>query len=319
MKKIIVFYTMAVFLGIFALMSCEKVHKEATNRHPEDKLYWHYIQRNDSVWDSIRVVRFDKQIWTAYDRPYDNTNINKPWPTSSTGYSTNLFDISKLSKTDLFSWWNDPWNHWHTPSDPNNKTPYVYGTGNNQMSNWYAFMQCETPTEPQTQGICPKGFHVPSAQEWDQLESYLWYTNSYFADVSGSIANALATNNSTTGFNNWRIDNTIGTPGYGADRAENNSANFNIHPVGTVNFQVEKDEQGNPTDTVIKSVGVGRMAVYATSTTMETCDNMYCTRIFYYNSPSIGKGAMDKRRFARVRCVMDDYTKLDTLGPNRQQ
>lgn len=308
MKKIIVaFYTIAAFSSILMMNSCIKDDFDAVNRHPEDTLYWHYIITNDSVYDRIQVVRFGEQVWTAHDRPFDNNSENHPWPD---GDNVHYERVTKQN-----------WEFLHKPlsaNPPSKKSLFFrtsYNNWKNDMYNWYAFMQCEITTEPKTQGLCPKGFHVPSAREWDQLEDYLlsnntsmFKGNTYFVSKSGSIANALASHNSINwgeGDIRWRVCNIPGTPGYEITR--NNSAQFNVYPTGTVGVSYEKDPYGNTIDTSIVIEDAGRMAVYATSTEMETsAHQMYCTRIFYYNSPTIGRGSQDKQRFARLRCIKDD-------------
>ena len=306
MKKFIALYPIALICLLASLTGCEKNSKELVNKYPEDTLYWHYIQRPVSdtvIWDSIRVVRFGNQVWTAHERPWDNNSNNRPWPEAN---------IKRVTKSN--------WPIYHRPNPQQDKTAlffrykhnanYPYHTGytnwKNDMYNWYAIMGED---EADAHRLCPPGFHVPTASEWDQLEYYLTWRNTYFAEKSGSIANALASVagldwGDEGGPHTWHYSDIQHTPGY--NWADNNSAHFNVYPTGTVDYKITGED--NNRDTAICIQGAGRMAVYATSTESPAGKDMYTTRIFYYNSPLIGKGALDKSRFARVRCIKDDNT-----------
>lgn len=294
MKKFIALYPIALICLLASLTGCEKNSKELVNKYPEDTLYWHYIQRPVSdtvIWDSIQVVRFGKQVWTTHDRPQ---GYSGPWP------SVNTLKIERVTKSN--------WPLYHRPNPQQDKTALYFrhttGNGNNDMHNWYAIMGED---EADAHRLCPPGFHVPTASEWDQLEYYLTWRNTYFAEKSGSIANALASVagldwGDEGGPHTWHYSDIQHTPGY--NWADNNSAHFNVYPTGTVDYKITGED--NNRDTAICIQGAGRMAVYATSTESPAGKDMYTTRIFYYNSPLIGKGALDKSLFARVRCIKDD-------------
>jgi uncharacterized protein (TIGR02145 family) len=155
-------------------------------------------------------------------------------------------------------------------------------------------------------GICPEGFHIPLDKEWTELENYLWRkrNNTYYIEKSGSVANALAVEWDNTTFGGafiWPNCDYRGTPGCRLDT--NNSTLFCAIPGGTVGIYGETSGRD----------GMGRMAVYATSSTptvSATHHDTYYTRIIYYNDPKLYRGEMDKRRFAQVRCIKNDTNNL---------
>lgn len=79
---------------------------------------------------------------------------------------------------------------------------------------WYAAMR-----------IAPKGWHLPTNEEWDELEEYVGSQKEYRCDDNPYyIAKALA---STTGWKEDDDDFTVGN-----DQSKNNATGFNAVPAG---------------------------------------------------------------------------------------
>lgn len=74
--------------------------------------------------------------------------------------------------------------------------------------------------------LCPSGWHVPSVEEWEELEQYL-ITSGYNFDGS-TVENRLA--KSVAAAVRWESDTTSGAPGN--DLLSNNSTGFSALPAG---------------------------------------------------------------------------------------
>ena len=290
MKKIIISYSITLAFILISVSSCEKYYGYDKKETLNDTTCWHFIKTSDSTWDSIRVVVLGHQVWTDHDRA--DVGGGNAWPKPSIQYSK----INDLDSKALYRWLNK-----EKDTDTGAYYHYINPTYGS-IFNWYFFMNGENCEK--AHGVCPEGFHIPSASEWDDLEAYLKIIQPHHAkrdamlsyiEQSGSIANALATNTDS-----WRASDILGTPGY--DKTINNSTSFNAIPAGTL---VVDTSNGRP---IMVRTGAGRVGIYATSTESNAGKDMYCTRIFYYNSPSMGRGALDKSRLARVRCIKDDNT-----------
>ena len=112
-------------------------------------------------------------------------------------------------------------NYYHVNGDANNDNllglEYNWSTvlkGNNFSNN--------NPSG--VQGICPRGWHVPSKAEWEQLANYVGSQSQYVCNGNSNyIAKALAAN---TG---W--DDSTSPCDVGYDQAGNNATGFNAIPI----------------------------------------------------------------------------------------
>ena len=112
--------------------------------------------------------------------------------------------------------------------------PYRYYPDNNSQNvnnygylyNWPAVMHGASSSESnpsKVRGICPKGWHVPSDAEWDELVDYV---ENHPEQYGNSVAKALASNNGC-----WRASEGEGTPG--CDQSSNNTTGFSAVPAGS--------------------------------------------------------------------------------------
>ena len=171
-------------------------------------------------------------------------------------------------------------------------TAYRYYPGNDQSNvstygylyNWKAVMRNSSFSSANpsgVQGICPKGWHVPSIAEWTQLTNYVSSQSEY---VCGSnnlyIAKALA---STTG---WNSSST--TCAVGNDPSLNNATGFSALPAGIYN------------------VGYGSLgySAFFWSATEDYDYNAYHRRL-YYDNAYVDKSSHYKDYGLSVRCVRD--------------
>ena len=123
------------------------------------------------------------------------------------------------------------------PSTVSQTSPYrYYPNGDYQniasygyLYNFPAVLSGETSSSSNpsgVRGICPFGWHVPSAAEWTQLTDFVMSQIPYRCVNNGTsyITKALS---STSG---WSNDNNTCTPGY--NQMNNNTTGFNAMPAG---------------------------------------------------------------------------------------
>ena len=99
-----------------------------------------------------------------------------------------------------------------------------------KLYNWYAVMGIHNPASltdsDQRLQFAPEGWHVPSDDEWTELEDYLILAGYNFDNTSEGIAKAMA---SKTGWDSSTNDNTGAV---GNNQSINNSSGFNAFPAG---------------------------------------------------------------------------------------
>ena len=110
-------------------------------------------------------------------------------------------------------------------NNDNNVATYGY------LYNWVAVMNGEASSwrNPSgVQGICPKGWHVPSLAEWEQLNNFLQSESKYWCGgVSTYIGKSIAAQSG------WV--NAANTCTIGASQNDNNTAGLGIYPGGYYN------------------------------------------------------------------------------------
>jgi len=99
----------------------------------------------------------------------------------------------------------------------NNTTDTAFIRTYGMLYNWYAAT---------TGKLCPSGWHVPSSDEWQNLQVYLKNNgyNYFGGNVENDVGKAMA---STTG---WEISTDEGDVGY--EQETNNASSFNAYPSG---------------------------------------------------------------------------------------
>jgi len=105
----------------------------------------------------------------------------------------------------------------------NSDVPIEYGL----LYNWPAIMHGAAPSKSNpsgVQGICPKGWHVPSIVEWQQMALYVNEQGMAYNNLAYCIAKALA---AQTG---WTYSMNAGCPGN--NPASNNASGFSALPTG---------------------------------------------------------------------------------------
>lgn len=149
--------------------------------------------------------------------------------------------------------------------------PRIFG----YLYDWNSIFNGETPGD-NVQGICPKGWHIPTAAEWDDLQSNLSDEPANVCD--NTVGKAMA---STFGWANSTVDCAVGN-----EPADNNNSNFNAMPVGN-------------DDPVCN--GFGNITNFWTATEYNA-DKAY-VRDLNFNSPDVNAYTADKTSYAPLRCV----------------
>lgn len=211
MKRFIIL-GMTVAIGMATLLvSCKKDKDEKIGTGPSNSGYpatAHVIRNavtdiDGNVYDAVQI---GDQVWMA-------ENLR------TTRYSDGSNILSGLAPC-----YTIPLRY--TPgSSENNVSKYGY------LYNWTAVMRGSGSSNNNpsgVQGICPSGWHVPSAEEWTELTEFVESHNEYWCDgVSTNIAKALA---STDGWLEYGMEDDC-LASYNS--SANNATGFSGRPAGS--------------------------------------------------------------------------------------
>ena len=159
------------------------------------------------------------------------------------------------------------------------------------LYNWPAVMHgaASSDTNPSgVQGVCPKGWHMPSHAEWEQLASYVGSQSAYQCDNS-SFKNAKALASQTTWY--FSMYDPC-SPGY--NPSTNNATGFSAITAGCY---------GNTGSNYHIYLGFGTNAQFWSTTRTGCHEYIYSTHISHSNimvSPSISS---DMHEGFSVRCI----------------
>lgn len=113
--------------------------------------------------------------------------------------------------------------------NPYRFTPSSSVTTYGYLYNWAAVMYGANGSNNNpsgVQGVCPTGWHVPSAAEWSELITYIGSQSEYVCDgSSNNVAKALASEN---GWNSFNGDACA----VGNNPSTNNVTGFSAYPAG---------------------------------------------------------------------------------------
>ena len=169
--------------------------------------------------------------------------------------------------------------------------------------NWKAVMHNSSATNANpsgVQGICPKGWHVPSNAEWIQLRDYLLKNGNYYCENdSNDIAKALAsetgwelfTHSETGELETPHISCCVGNPTY-----TNNAIGFSAFPAG---FYGAFYYGCYP-------AGMGYQANFWSTTEYEDISvTLVLGCCLFYNNSAVSGNYNTKRFGYSVRCLRD--------------
>lgn len=165
--------------------------------------------------------------------------------------------------------------------DNNPQTVDKYG----YLYNWSAVMHDQASSEANpsgVQGICPKGWHVPSDAEWEELEEHVSSQSAYRCDGDEFyIAKALASKDG------WEYDDDDCT--VGNNSSANNATGFSAVPAGGYDSN--------------DYYGFGYYAYFWSAT--QSTSNYVCYRLLYKGRADVICGSNDKDYGYSVRCLRD--------------
>jgi uncharacterized protein (TIGR02145 family) len=193
-------------------------------------------------------------------------------------------------------------------------SPYRYEPDSNlttcgYLYNWYAAMggSSSSASNPSNvQGVCPKGWHLPSDAEWTQLTDFVSSYNNGIYVCGNDPANIGKSMASQQGWpvipgEGCNIGNTIAT---------NNSTQFSIPSAGTW------DCGGGIGTSGIGYTNNGHAIFLSATENDDPTYSVYC-REFYYMESVAEKTAPHKTFGRSVRCVLDcatGHTYLPTVS-----
>jgi uncharacterized protein (TIGR02145 family) len=230
---------------------------EALNYNPnvtDDDGSCAYYQDYDGNY--YQAILIGEQLWMAEDLKTTHYNNGDPIPTGFTNSEwTNLDD----TETGAYAIYNN---------DPTNAETY----GN--LYNWYAVSD--------DRGVCPEGFHMPTDEEWMQLEMYLGmsYEEAHDSGYRGTDQGSQLAGNA----NLWSSGGLVSNPAFG-------SSGFLALPGGYRNY-------GNGS-----FYTVGNYGFFWSSS--EYHNSHAWSRNLYYNNSEVNRANYYKRLGFSVRCLGD--------------
>lgn len=162
---------------------------------------------------------------------------------------------------------------WYNNDPSSNKA--VYGA----LYNWFAVDLVSNGNK----NLCPKGWHVPTDDEWEILLDYLSNNGYGFEGNKMNVAKSMAAKSG------WQSHNIAGN--VGNDQQSNNSSGFSAFPSGYRNFLGAFSYKG-------------RYAYWWTSTEYSNT-HAYCRFMHNYYS-YVGKTKFRKQNGFCIRCLRDD-------------
>ncbi len=164
---------------------------------------------------------------------------------------------------------------------PNDNADNVADFG--YLYNWKAVMHNSSSSDVNpsgVQGICPTGWHVPSAAEFDQMQAWVGSHTYHCGDDTSAIAKSLAF---ATGWNTSTITCAVGN-----GQTSNNTTGFSAPSAGYYYGAYN---------------GFGTDAFFCSATEFDSTGVYY--RCLYYNNAYVGSYGTSKYYGFSVRCLRD--------------
>ena len=253
MKRHFLYFAAALIAASFSLTSCDK------DKTPDGQIINDAVQDKDgNKYDAIKIGDHTWMTENLRSTKYaDGTDIPMGTsPNGNTGYRYNPNGDEKNVKTHgyLYNW-----------------TAAMNGKGSSNTN----------PSH--VQGVCPKGWHIPSKAEWEDLINYIGRQSEFVCSVNEGdvfVAKAMA---STEG---WYPSTETCAPGNLP--STNNATGLN----------------GTPAGAYTGSYSAFSIAANMWSTTENGSANAYVVTLNYMH-PTCGVNSVDKGDAYSVRCVKD--------------
>lgn len=158
----------------------------------------------------------------------------------------------------------------------------VYGLLYNRSAAWGGSVGSATNPSG-LQGVCPNGWHLPSAAEFDQMVNFLKYdANNLCGDDNNNIGKALA---SQENWNTYETSCTVGN-----DLTSNNRSLFTAQPAGRYDSGFG---------------GLNQNCCFMTSTVRDGSTDYVYVRYLSYTSKTFDQSDRYQNYGSSVRCVKD--------------
>jgi len=210
-----------------------------------------------------RTIKFGDQVWMAENLRSTIYSDGTPIPLVE-----DAAQWEELLASEAYCWYEN-----------NNSNEYTYGA----LYNFYAVMNGEQSSDLDpsgVQGVCPSGWHLPSDDEWKELEMFL--------GMSQIEAGKLG----------WRGTNEASKLAGQIDLWISSGELTENLEFGTSNFSAIPTGHRNP------DYSISDFADFGLGTSWWSATESYARNIHYHNS-RIYRNSFDRRYGFSVRCVRD--------------
>jgi uncharacterized protein (TIGR02145 family) len=140
--------------------------------------------------------------------------------------------------------------------------------------------------------LCPKGWHIPSDKEWQEMEAVVGLPANELARTGGRGNQAGAIKSQKL----WKE----------SEIKSDNKTGLNVLPAGT------RTDVGD-------YVTLNQFTGFWTSTTYETASNYLWYRHYYFNVQEMGRNYVIKNNGFSCRCIKDETKKKEPAKPSPQK
>lgn len=278
MKKVSVYFL--ILATVFAVIGCKEksnsdLTKEKLSFIPKgDGKIGHLYDYDDNLYKGIKL---GNQIWM--DRDLESERFIQ----GSVHYS----DGTEITK-------------WEKQGD--DEKPCYFQCEENVLGQWRAAYNGYAAMDKE-HNICPKGWHVPSDEDWEELENHLKRSEIYSCEGNGSaIAKSLAAH---YGWAEYRHSTSKTTCHIGYNpKTTNNSTGFCALPYGIVRVMgdsiIEEDIRQIPTEEA-ENLNYNEYHKFISAGFWSSSGSAY---YLFVNSPILEKDTnIEKTVGLSVRCV----------------
>ena len=213
-----------------------------------------------------KTVTIGSQVWMAENLKTTKYSDGTPIPFVNNPPEWN----SLTNSSKAYCWYNDDMNH-----------KELYGA----LYTWAAAMNGEASNNlipSGVQGVCPKGWHLPSDAEWTILTDYLTYHGYAYGSSGIAIGKSMA---ARSGWIEYDAEGTVGN-----DQVNNNGCGFTALPGGSRLYNGTFNQAG--------STGNWWRAT-------EFSETLAYYRYISYCNSRIYKSSNNKQNGFSVRCLRD--------------
>ncbi len=253
MKRHILYFAAVCFIASFSLSSCNK------DKTPEGQVVENAVQDKDG--NKYSAVKIGEHTWMAENLRTTKYADGTPIPMGTTTDGTTGY-------------------RYNPNGDANNVKTHGY------LYNWTAAMNGKGSSDANpsgVQGVCPKGWHMPSKTEWEELINYIGRQSEFVCTVNEGDAYVAKAMASTEG---WEPSAQTCAPGNLP--STNNATGLNGTPAGAFSG----------------SYSAFKISANMWSTSEDGSDKAWVVTLNYMH-PNNSINSVSKGNAYSVRCVKD--------------